>query len=129
MEDHEEHIILKPSSDPSVLGFRKIRDRYRYTPRISIGVFVLLFFLVIVYSLYKNKLHIPGFEVICLAGMFLSIISGWFIVRMNRRCPECKKKMRRLFPDENDNRTSYKYYCPKCMVYMDTDVTNSIGGD
>ncbi len=123
----EQTKILNYQVNLPVLGFRRVADKFRYVPKICMLTFAGLFFLVILYAFFKSKLYIPRFEVYCLVLMFVSLAVGFSSVNIPRSCPECKRGMHKLFPDNEDAIYSYKYYCGYCKVYIDTEVYNSDG--
>ena len=123
----EETKILSFKTNLPALGFKKVPDMYSYVSKGSITAFAGLLFLVIIYSFYKNRLHIPGFEIYCLVLMLISLVSGLSSARIRRKCPECKRVMKKLFPDKDNYNYSYKHYCGYCNLYVDTEVYNSDG--
>ncbi len=123
----EETKIISYQIDLQVIGFKLVPDRFRYLSKGCMIAFAGLFFLVILYSFNTTKLHIPGFEIFCLVLMALCLVVGFSSVRIPRRCPECRRLMKKLFPDDNNYIYSYKHYCGFCKVYVDTEVYNSDG--
>ena len=123
----EETKILSFQVNLLVLGFKEVPDRFRYLSKSCIIAFAGLFFLVIFYSINKSRLYIPGFEIFCLVLILITLVTGLSSARIRRKCPECKRVMRKLFPDKDNYSYSYKHYCGYCNLYVDTEVYNSDG--
>jgi hypothetical protein len=127
VESENEKTVISKASDLSVLGFRKVDDKFHLVPKVVITIFISLFLLSISYAFVSLNFQIPHFQLISLTLMGLTLIIGGVIVGMRRSCPKCHKRMKKIVPNDNDYFTTYKHYCPKCKIYVDTNVTNSKG--
>ena len=59
-------------------------------------------------------------NVVFLVCVVAAIVLGIVCIFFKRACPKCGRTMIRVSPARNDYRTSYKYVCPDCKVYIDT---------
>jgi len=125
MEDQRDIIVINSRSNLEYLGFKKYKDPLRFISKGSMLLFIVFFFLAIIDAFYEKKLFFNHFCIVSVIIMLMSIIIGKSSVCISRMCPICKKKMKRISPEDNDTQHSYKHYCGFCKVYLDTEIYNS----
>ena len=121
----DSNIVYDP--DPAEIGYKRVNDSAPiiFTARISILAFILCMLIPII------SIHQPfGYTIpldsttlfLCGIGLFFIMSKTSEKVRCSRRvCPECRCGMN-FYP--NVERSTYKYTCHDCRIYIDTNIPN-----